>query len=217
MSWAQMLICKYLTPQRLRGNSRNQEASRIWLACKEGGAIFNKGLKWFIANGESVSAWADFWLPSGPLRQQIEGPLNKGEDKLPAKSLINSTECISVVLPDRILQEIKGIPIAANPSHEDKLIWAFSKDGSFSLNSAYLIAKGFNLLNSDTSLHQWVWKAHTSPRIKIFIWLCTHHSAPTKEVLSSRGLNLDPTCELCSEGAESIIQTFRDCKVAKAV
>ena len=64
MSWAQMLICKYLPPQRLRGNSRNQEASQIWLVCKEGGAIFNKGLKWFIANGESVSAWADFWLLS---------------------------------------------------------------------------------------------------------------------------------------------------------
>ena len=107
-----------------------------------------------------------------------------------AKSLIASVECISFDLPDKILQEIKGIPIAANPSQEDILIWAFSKDGSFSLKSAYLIAKGFNLLNLDTSPHQWVWKAHTSPRIKFFIWMCTNHSMPTKEVPGSRGLNL---------------------------
>ena len=51
MSWAQMLTYKYLTPHHLRGNSRNQAASRIWIACKEGGAIFNKGLRWSIANG----------------------------------------------------------------------------------------------------------------------------------------------------------------------
>ena len=56
MLWAQMLTCKYLTPHRLRGEARKQPASRIWKACKEGGVIFNKGLKWSIANGESVSA-----------------------------------------------------------------------------------------------------------------------------------------------------------------
>jgi len=149
--------------------------------------------------------------------QQIASPLTDREDNLSAKSLIASMECISFDLPDRILQEIKDIPIVANPSQEDILIWAFSKDGSFSLKSAYLIAKGFNLLNLDTSYHQWVWKAHTSPRIKFFIWLCTNCNVPTKEVLGSRGLNLDPTCELCHEGTESIIHTLRNYRVAKAV
>ena len=140
--------------------------------------------------------------------QVIEGPLTEGEDKISAKELMNSTESISFALPDRILQEIKGIPIAENPSQEDLLIWAYSNDGSFSLKSAYLLAKGFNLVNLDTNTHQWVWKAHTSPRNKFFIWLCTHHSLPTKEVLGTRGLNLDPMCELCCEGAESIIHTL---------
>lgn len=32
--------------------------------------IFNKGLKWSISNGEMVNAWDDFWLASGPLRNQ---------------------------------------------------------------------------------------------------------------------------------------------------
>ena len=64
MPWAQMLTCKYLTPYCLRGNSRKQPLFRIWKACKKGGVSFNKGLRWSIANGESVSAWADFWLLS---------------------------------------------------------------------------------------------------------------------------------------------------------
>ena len=36
-------------------------------------------------------------------------------------------------------------------------------------------------------------------------------------MLGSRGLNLDLMCELCCEGAESIIHTLRDCKMARAV
>ena len=54
--------------------------------------------------------------------QQIAGPLTDREDNLLAKSLITSVECISFDLPDRILQEIKDIPIVANPSQEDILI-----------------------------------------------------------------------------------------------
>ena len=124
---------------------------------------------------------------------------------------------ISFILPHGIVQEIRGIPVAENPDQEDILVRAFSKDGSFSLKSTCLIAKGFNILNLETSPHQWVWKVSTSPRIKIFLWLCTHCSVPTKEVLGSRGLNLNPTCELCGESPESILHTLRDCKVAKSV
>ena len=38
-----------------------------------------------------------------------------------------------------------------------------------------------------------------------------------KEVLGSRGLNIDPTCELCGGSPESIIHTLRDCKVVKSM
>ena len=171
MSWAQMLTCKYLTLHWLRGEARKQPASRIWKAYKEGEVIFNKGLKWSIANGESMSAWVDFWLPSRPLRNQIEGPLAEREHMLSAKCLLANVESISFSLPNKILQKIKGIPITANPTQEDILIWAFFKDGFFSLKLTYLIVKGFNLLNLNTSLHQWVWKACTSLRIK-FLFGC---------------------------------------------
>ena len=112
----------YLTPTCLRGEVRSQTASHIWKAYKEGGIIFNKGLKWSIANGEKVSAWEDFWLPFGPLRNQVEGPLAKQENRLSVKSLLNNMESISFSLPHRIVREIKGILVTANPNQEDILI-----------------------------------------------------------------------------------------------
>ena len=50
-NWAKMLTTKYLTPVRLSERGRRLPASRTWAACKDGGAIFNKGLKWSLQWG----------------------------------------------------------------------------------------------------------------------------------------------------------------------
>ena len=42
MPWAQMLTKKYLTPARLRGETRNHTASCIWRACKARGIVFTR-------------------------------------------------------------------------------------------------------------------------------------------------------------------------------
>nr|POE55990.1 hypothetical protein CFP56_63319 [Quercus suber] len=140
----------YMQQSRLSKMGRKYPASQTWRACKEGGVIFNKGLKWSISNGEIVNAWDDFWLASGSLRKQIQGPLVEGEGNLSVKDFLSEGVNISFVLLDLIMQEIRGIPLASNPTHEDIFIWDFSKDGSFFLNSAYMLAKGLNPLNLAT-------------------------------------------------------------------
>ena len=134
--WAKMLTNKYLTPARLSERGRRLLASRTWTTCKDGGAIFNKGLKWSVSNGEAVSAWDDYWLASGPLRKQILGPLLEEEGKKSVKAFLANVLDSSFVFLVTILKDIQGVPLAANPIQEDILIWAFSKDGSFNLQSA---------------------------------------------------------------------------------
>ena len=113
--------------------------------------FINKGLKWPISNGEAVSVWGDFWLASSPLRKQIQGPITEGKVNISIKDFLSNDVGISFVLPEYVMQEIKGNPLASNPLQEDILIWAFSKDGNFPLKWAYLIAKGLNTLNLDAS------------------------------------------------------------------
>ena len=50
-----------------------------WAACKKGGPIFKRGLKWIINNGIATNLWYDFWLPFSPLRTCIQGLLNREE------------------------------------------------------------------------------------------------------------------------------------------
>ena len=64
--WANMLVTKYLSPNRISEAGRKLLCSSIWTACK-------KGLKWAVGNGEKVRVWNDFWLPMGSLRTLIEG------------------------------------------------------------------------------------------------------------------------------------------------
>ena len=154
-------------------------------------------------------------MASGPLRKQIEVPLMDGEGNISVKDFLSNDIGISFVLPDYIIQEIKGILLASNPLQEDLNILAFSKDGNFSLKSAYLIAKGLNPLNLDT-FNMWVWNSKIMSRIKFFLWLCSHYSIPTREVLGSRGFNLDTTCELCGMYAESITHVCRNLGISDA-
>ena len=165
-----MLISKYFIATRLSEGGRKLPASKIWAACKEGGIIFNKGLKWAIANGEEVGFWDDFWLPSSPLRKQIEGPLAEGENNMSVKMFLSNPNGLSFNFPETIINDIQGILLASCPDLKDRLIWVYSKDGSFSLKSAYLLAKGLNPLNLASHPCRWVWDAYTTLRIKFFFY-----------------------------------------------
>ena len=61
--WARMLATKYLSPRRIAEEGTQLPCSSIWVACKKGGPIYVKDLKWSVKNGESIKVWQDFWLP----------------------------------------------------------------------------------------------------------------------------------------------------------
>ena len=125
------------------------------------------------------------------------------------------SQCISFELPDQVLNVIKAPPLSLNPNIEDTLHWAFSKDGIFSLKSAYLLARNLNPLNLETNPIAWVWQVEASPKVQFFLWLCLHNSVPTGDVLGSRGLNIDPICSLCQRDNETIEHLLRSCEVAQ--
>ena len=216
--WAQILIKKYLTPSRLSHRGKHRPCSKIWAGCKKGGVIFNKGIRWKIHNGNSVGFWNDFWLTSGPLRAHIQGPLTTSEESLLLSDVSSGNSwnfgLLSFDFPFNLLQEIRATPFSTSSSMEDTIIWGFSSDGDFSLKSAYYLAKGLNPLNLVTN-NAWIWKVMTSPWIKFFLWLCSHSSVPTYEVLGSRGLSIDSLCPICGLQSESIIHMLRDCYVVK--
>lgn len=144
--WAAMLAAEYLTPKRMTEDGRKLPCSSMWSACKKGGPIYVKGLKWSVRSGESIKFWMDYWLPEGSLRSLIQGPLNRDEKKLTVRQyLVHEADrrnyIISFELPDRLFKAIQATPLSIDQNAEDLLHWAHSKNGFFSLKSAYLLAR----------------------------------------------------------------------------
>lgn len=51
--WAKMLMAKYLFPSRVTEEGKKLPCSSVWSACKKGGPVYVKGLKWSVKNGDN--------------------------------------------------------------------------------------------------------------------------------------------------------------------
>ena len=103
------------------------------------------------------------------MRDLVEGPLTREEDKLTVKQCFDENhewnpQSISFELLENVLNTIKATPFSYDQHSEDSPMWGFSKNGCFSLQPAYLLARGLNPLNLDTMPFTWVWKTEAPQR-----------------------------------------------------
>lgn len=62
-------------------------------------------------NGERVNVWNDFWLPSGSLRNQIQGPLAEGEGNLTIKDFLADERSISLFSLSKLCRKLEAFPL----------------------------------------------------------------------------------------------------------
>ena len=111
---------------------------------------------------------------------------------------------LSFELPVELCKQIQEVPFSLDQNTEDVSCWAYSKNGSFTLKSVYLLAKGLNPLNPSSIVCEWIWKVATTPRIMFFLWLSVHNRVPTCEVLGFRGFTLDAIYPICQKETEML-------------
>ena len=218
--WVQVLSKKYCSGRRLSAaNPNNLPCSSVWAAMKKGMGTFEKGSRWTVGRESKLSLWYSCWLSKGPLQSLIQGPLSREANNLVIKDFLKDTgwdwNGLSVELPLDIKLLIQATPIAITSSGCDKIAWADSPQGTFNLSSAYRIAMGHE--ESPSFSASWIWKANTLPRIKTFLWMCTHNSIGVRSCLMRRGVCEEVMCPICQEVEESILHALRDCPWAKAI
>nr|POF27508.1 putative ribonuclease h protein [Quercus suber] len=91
-------------------------------------------------------------------------------------------------------------------------MWKFSKDGDFSVKSAYQVVRQEEN-NGKSFQGSWIWKLDTLPKIVHFLWLSCHGSIPVHGVLAARGINCDKCYPLCKCSEETIPHLLRDCNL----
>ena len=117
------------------------------------------------------------------MRELIEGPLSQHEESLKISDIHPNGQWnlgkISFDIPKVVIDRIQAIPIQSFGEREDTLMWKFSADGEFSMDSAYRLSISDQLKPLPFS-GGWVWGVDTLPKIRHFLWLCIHASLPTR-------------------------------------
>jgi hypothetical protein len=109
------------------------------------------------------------------------------------------------------METILNIPISPSLP-KDRLIWRCTKNGEFSVRSAYHlgldIQAGMSPSSSSKKEDNEVWKVCWSgsvpPAIKMFVWRACHNLLPTKTNLCQRGVCVEAQCPICLQKEETI-------------
>ena len=103
---------------------------------------------------------------------------------------------------------IKKIPLS-DWKQPDHLIWAESKDGKFTVRSAYRLVLAREESNHPSSscfkentIWRKIWKLNVPPKTKHFLWRALINSLPTKMKLKKWGVQVWEVCDRCGADKE---------------
>ncbi|KAL8143934.1 hypothetical protein V2J09_016966 [Rumex salicifolius] len=200
------------------------DSSYVWrsiLWALENGVY--KGLKWSISDGRSVRFWEDSWLEGGPLIHVVSCSVDASILNRPVKDFWDvgsgwKWNIISNFLSAVTLMRLCAIVVQPGVAPPDSLTWSFSKDGMYTVSSAYVGLTDFNRGQSDVGdIFRVLWRIKVPERIRMFLWLGVHGRLMKNAERFRRHLTSDPRCAVCSDGEETLLHLFRDCRKAKCV
>jgi hypothetical protein len=118
------------------------------------------------------------------------------------------------------------INITLSPSlPQDRLIWKDSKDGIFTVRSAYHLGHSLqDMLNgqgssgaNDQCLWKFLWTLRVPNQVKVFTWRACHDILPTRVNLVRRKVLEDDLCPLYKLEKETVIHVLWNCPAAQDV
>ncbi|XP_035547368.1 uncharacterized protein LOC118348906 [Juglans regia] len=224
---ARVLKDKYFKNTDLLKAKLGYGPSKIWRSLWGSLGLLKEGLVWRVGNGEQVNIWEDKWVPR-PTLFSIQSPRINVSPEAKVKQLLLNGRWNSRLVYDTFLQEeadiICGIPVSL-ANAPDKRIWAFTKDGLYSVKSGYHLERSRRGREKGCSSEDkvgkevWnrIWKLNTPEVVKMFIWRAVVNSLPTKMNLKCRKVIENPLCPVCGRENESICHVLWSCSASADV
>jgi ribosomal protein L37AE/L43A len=108
---------------------------------------------------------------------------------------------------------------------KDKLIWRCTKNGDFSVRSAYHLGldtqmaanPSSSMKSDDNEVWKVCWNSNVPHVVKTFIWLACYNLLPTKVNLCRRGVYEEASCPICLHEEETIEHIIWECASASDV
>jgi hypothetical protein len=108
---------------------------------------------------------------------------------------------------------------------QDKLVWRCTKNGQFSVHSAYYVEKDHqasqrsscSYTNAEDGIWKAIWGLPVPNTTKMFLWKACHNLLPTKENHFHRRVVSDQLCPICTIEVESMLHILWTCPPATDV
>lgn len=179
---------------------------------------------WVVGDGKTINIWNDLWLsykeqqtPMGPAPESFQN-LKVESLFLPHKTEWNR-EAINRILP---FEERKVLMIKpSSTGAPDKLVWLGTSSGDSTTKSGYWTAmkrrsetapEAHDLFDRNKN----IWKLHTAPKIKLFLWKIMNQALPVGAQLAARNIGTATNCKRCNN-VESISHLLFHCEYAQKV
>ncbi|KAL8168274.1 LOW QUALITY PROTEIN: hypothetical protein V2J09_009773 [Rumex salicifolius] len=167
---------------------------------------------WEVGNGNDIDIWRDRWIPRPDSLRAIPSGVqslsNRLIDYIDWAFGVWRTELIREIFAPCDAKVILNMKLY-DPTKQDELRWFYSKDGFFSVRSAYRFIlkreidfkKVDGAFASSTSAVEakWkkMWSLNIQPRVQSFLWRPCKRILPTKVNLAERIVCADNECDVC--------------------
>jgi ribonuclease HI len=226
---AQIFKSKYYPNCSILEAQLGTKPSFSWRSIQGACKIVSDGLIWRIGEGSKVKIWGDRWIHN-PTTYMIQSPPTILVEEAKVEELIDhDRKGCNVELLDALFNEddwmaIKGIPISSS-SQPNKLVWRGTKNGVFSVSSAYHMMKEVEIENQpkssirrgQTDLWKGIWNMRSPNVVKNFMWRACRNLLPTKENLMRKKVFDEPLCPICMLEAETTFHAIWDCSASRDV
>jgi len=226
---AQIQKAKYFPLSNFLESNLGNRPSFIWRSIFGARELLKEGLIWRVGDGRSIKIWGDRWLPT-PVTHAVQTPINSMEDTSMVEKLIdkeqsgwNSTLVRHIFSPDEA-EVILNIPLS--PIYPpNRIIWKSTKDGAFSVCSAYHLGVELQASNRGQSSYAtqgndiWksLWSLHVSNPVKVSLWRACNNLLPTKLNLKHKRVVEDALCPICGREDEDTAHVLWSCPGAQDV
>ena len=179
--------------------------------------LVKKGVMWRMDNERDVKVWGDRWLPCSSSHGVISPRLFLHEDTRVGELIDTKVKCwkssvVDTIFPPHEAKAIKSIPLSVRLP-PDKLVWAETANGKFTVKSAYHLAVSISSSDSRGSASDcsqlrrfWrrLWGLAIPFKVKHFAWRVCRDALPTKVNLKRRKVLTKDSCKWCKVKPETV-------------
>ena len=120
---------------------KGRNPSYVWRSLLAAQPIINRGMRWQVGDGKSIRIWKDKWIPTPSTFRVISPrtlqPLDQTADILiDADRGIWRADLVRELLINFEAKTILSIPLSIRVPR-DKIVWAGTPNGQFTMKSAY--------------------------------------------------------------------------------